>query len=84
MCGLLFELSLRDHGDTPANLVEAIKCRGPDSFSTFHSNIQVSGGHLNVTFSASVLGLRGPDVVPQPVVSERGVLGWNGQVGGGL
>ncbi|WVQ80882.1 hypothetical protein IAT38_002989 [Cryptococcus sp. DSM 104549] len=72
---------------------ESIACRGPDSQRsvTLHFPLKVrrtNEGVLDVTslevkMSASVLGLRG-DLAVQPLVWERGVLGWNGQVFEGL
>lgn len=42
-----------------------------------------SGAEIEITLSASVLGLRG-ELTAQPLVGKRGVLGWNGQVFEGL
>ena len=85
MCGILFSLESQSSGgdsNIDDRLSELISCRGPDSLAT-HS---VTGPNNQcLTFSASVLHLRGPHIVPQPVIGSRGdVLCWNGEVWSGI
>lgn len=88
MCGILFSIAFRDSPSAVHNdLIPYISSRGPDSLQT-HS-IQISVGDsqqsLELTFTSSVLHLRGQKVTVQPLVSETGdVLCWNGEVWQGL
>lgn len=59
--------------------------RGPDSSGIYrwqHCGA-VDDTVLEVTLASSVLGLRGR-LTSQPLIGERGVLAWNGQVFSGL
>ncbi|EIW67931.1 hypothetical protein TREMEDRAFT_72060 [Tremella mesenterica DSM 1558] len=91
MCGLT--LSLRFVGDpdhTPPHseidsLITTNSRRGPDSSAIFRKVFTTCEGcHVELVLAASVLGLRGDGITSQPIISERGVLGWNGQVFDGL
>lgn len=53
--------------------------RGPDVNSTFSHIVDVEGGQVELRLTSSVLGLRG-ELTGQPLIGERGVLAWNGQV----
>lgn len=93
MCGLLFTLRYRPsdpdgsssdvHNDINSAFLQQISHRGPDAQQTHAVSIPISGGSLELSFSAAVLGLRGP-LTPQPVIGKRGILGWNGQVFEGM
>lgn len=85
MCGLT--LSIHPYPPTEEykrllkSLCAACAARGPDVQSTYRTIISTNEGvQIEVVLCASVLGLRG-GVVQQPIVGQRGVLGWNGQVG---
>jgi asparagine synthetase B (glutamine-hydrolysing) len=84
MCGLT--LSIHPYPTTPSHeellgsLCETCKARGPDTQSTYSTTIPLDNGNqIELRLSASVLGLRG-EITQQPIVRNRGVLGWNGQV----
>jgi asparagine synthetase B (glutamine-hydrolysing) len=57
--------------------------RGPDASGVYGTQVHTPAGTLRVSLGAAVLGLRGT-LTPQPLVGERGVLAWNGQVFAGL
>src|SRR5438045_4440416 len=88
MCGILVSVTFRGspsslHGD----LVGYIAARGPDSFETHKIQIAAlpSQQTVELTFTSSVLHLRGQEVTVQPLVSKGGdVLCWNGEVWQGL
>ncbi|ORY78502.1 asparagine synthase-domain-containing protein, partial [Protomyces lactucae-debilis] len=46
--------------------------RGPDALHSIHIGV--------LTLTASVLHLRGPDIVKQPLEQDHGVLLWNGEI----
>lgn len=63
------------------SLVMANSTRGPDASNTYTHLVSLPTGEtIELSLAASVLGLRGREVVSQPVLGEKGVLGWNGQV----
>jgi asparagine synthetase B (glutamine-hydrolysing) len=85
MCGLTLSIHAYPPAEEPSSLVESLckacAARGPDVQSTYRTVITTDTGiQIEVLLCASVLGLRG-GVVQQPIVGQRGVLGWNGQVG---
>lgn len=60
-----------------------ITSTGPDSLRTETRNVQLDGHtQLHLSFTSSVLALRGDHVAAQPLVDEGSgnVLCWNGQV----
>ncbi|KAK2855518.1 hypothetical protein FQN49_005107, partial [Arthroderma sp. PD_2] len=81
MCGIFFSLSTEKHC-YPGQLTEQlIRNRGPDSFQT--RCVCVAGDETAyLTFTSSVLALRGDSTQPQPLVDEasKSVLCWNGEV----
>lgn len=84
MCGILFSLK-RVSSDiietTDEFLVHQVSCRGPDSLRTIRAHAH--GQHLS--FTASVLHLRGTQVTLQPIKSDTGdTLCWNGEAWEGL
>ncbi|WWC85826.1 uncharacterized protein L201_000693 [Kwoniella dendrophila CBS 6074] len=93
MCGLT--LTIRHDPtseDTPSSSISALldsfrstnTQRGPDSQRTYTHLVELENGQrLEVSLTATVLGLRG-ELTAQPIIGERGVLGWNGQVFEGL
>lgn len=89
MCGLTLSIRLLPTDDPSpdevfTSLVSANSSRGPDSSSTYTHSVHLASGHIfEVSLAASVLGLRGREVVTQPMIGKRGVLGWNGQVRSG-
>lgn len=88
MCGILFSCAF---GDSPSadhdGLAPYISARGPDSLQTYRLQIPVGYSEqlLELTFTSSVLHLRGREVTVQPLVSDKlDVLCWNGEVWQGL
>lgn len=88
MCGILFSIRLIDNPSTAHDdLIQWISARGPDSLRTYkvQSSEPNSQQSLELTFTSSVLHLRGREVTVQPLVSNTGdVLCWNGEVWQGL
>ncbi|ORZ03877.1 asparagine synthase-domain-containing protein [Syncephalastrum racemosum] len=81
MCGILFHCSATPC--TPEawdSLAEINTHRGPDAQQT--QRLQVANQHLQ--FFSSVLHLRGPDTVAQPLCSQGNVLCFNGEIFSGL
>src|SRR5215471_143451 len=88
MCGILFSAVFRDFPSAAHDgLVPYISARGPDSLQTYRIQIPFSDSEqsLELTFTSSVLHLRGQKVTVQPLLSEKiDVLCWNGEVWQGL
>ena len=88
MCGILFSVAFRDSPSAAHDdLAPYISARGPDSLQTHR--IQIPVGHaeqsIELTFTSSVLHLRGQKLTVQPLVSEKmDVLCWNGELWHGL
>jgi asparagine synthetase B (glutamine-hydrolysing) len=87
MCGILVSVAPRDISACHDDLVGWIASRGPDSLQTHR--IQLSGRDskppIEITFTSSVLHLRGHGVTVQPLISDTGdILCWNGEVWDGL
>lgn len=83
MCGIYCSISIAANNEPPDRLVRLLNSRGPDScsahsvvFRKHHSDLP-----LYLYFHSTVLSLRGPAVVAQPLVDERtgSVLCWNGE-----
>ena len=89
MCGICLSVSRTDNGAPDSAICAKLKARGPDFLQTIHTAVEscnTSPGlqqapKLYLTFSASVLALRGDAVQKQPVVDpESGsILCWNGE-----
>ena len=87
MCGILVSVAPRDTSVNHDDLVEWIAARGPDSLQTHRIQLPASDSQpsLELTFTSSVLHLRGNEVTVQPLISEAGdILCWNGEVWDGL
>jgi asparagine synthetase B (glutamine-hydrolysing) len=88
MCGILVSVAFRDSPSAAYDdLIPYISARGPDSLQTHR--IQIPVGHveqsIELTFTSSVLHLRGQKLTIQPLVSEKmNVLCWNGELWHGL
>lgn len=82
MCGILFQLLEGDEQqDTDEILLSRVSCRGPDSLRT----ITRSATDHHLSFTSSVLHLRGTEVIAQPIVDQQdNVLSWNGEAWSGL
>ncbi|EWC45195.1 hypothetical protein DRE_06083 [Drechslerella stenobrocha 248] len=86
MCGILFQFAHAGNDSNPSsdNLVRDVARRGPDSLQT----VEITADSCRLSFTASVLSLRGASVVPQPLSSPSTsrahqtaeyVLCWNGE-----
>lgn len=92
MCGIFFSCSQCKQGDPPQILLDSLRRRGPDSAHSV-SRLVTYGSILSqelsfeqnqsfhLTFSSTVLSLRGDCIVSQPLEDpESGsVLCWNGE-----
>jgi asparagine synthetase B (glutamine-hydrolysing) len=82
MCGIYCALSRHGHVLAPPDsLLAKLQSRGPDAL---RQHVVRVSPILCLTFTASVLSLRGDTVVPQPLVdADTGsVLCWNGEAWG--
>ena len=87
MCGILVSVAPRDTSASHDDLVDWIAARGPDSLQTHRIQLPASDSQpsLELTFTSSVLHLRGNEVTVQPLISEEGdILCWNGEVWDGI
>jgi len=87
MCGILVSVGPRDASASHDDLVDWIAARGPDSLQTHRIQLPARDSEtpLEITFTSSVLHLRGHEVTVQPLISGSGdVLCWNGEVWEGL
>ncbi len=77
MCGILFTLtSAKKSAFVDGN--SFISSRGPDSIQEF--KFQLENDDVNAVGASSVLHLRGPLTVSQPLQSTRFCLQWNGEI----
>ena len=79
MCGILIEIRKSSRNKNSLNnLIELIKCRGPDNFN--NTSITLNNGII-IDFYSTVLHLRGLRITVQPLVDVNGnVLCFNGQI----
>ena len=81
MCGILFWIEQEAELRNPVDLLKRIHGRGPDSLHTR----SVEAYDHRLSFTSSVLHLRGSHVVRQPISNDSGdVLCWNGEAWSGL
>lgn len=81
MCGIFFCVSTRAHIALNAEDEKRLRARGPDASHT-HTTIAGLKAHpWHLTFTSSVLALRGDVIVSQPIVHEAtgSVFCWNGE-----
>ncbi|UNI21159.1 hypothetical protein JDV02_007174 [Purpureocillium takamizusanense] len=88
MCGIHATISRSAHRAPSQTLERRLRSRGPDHCSTVHARLD-DGHHgdgpvdkaLYLTFTSTVLALRGDHVARQPLVDESSgsVLCWNGE-----
>ena len=89
MCGIYLCLSRTEVRHLDSEICAKLKARGPDSLQTIYRSVRSPGQSagsddaraLHLTFSSSVLALRGDSIQSQPLVDpESGsVLCWNGE-----
>jgi len=81
MCGIFCHISKHHHVELNAEDADRLSRRGPDA-SRSHETTATAGGNVwLLTFSSSVLALRGSQTQAQPVVDEAtgSVFCWNGE-----
>ena len=81
MCGIHASLSKSGVRTSSPELKLLLSNRGPDHTGTVESNIEKDGISYSLSFTSTVLALRGGDVTTQPFVDPRSgsVLCWNGE-----
>src|SRR5579862_9453956 len=88
MCGIIVSITFDESSTTIHDeLIPWIAARGPDSLKTHrvHLSGETNSHTLELTFTSSVLHLRGKEVTVQPLTSKVGdVLCWNGEIWTGL
>jgi len=87
MCGIVVSIGFTGSSSSiHEKLAPWISSRGPDSLKTVKFNLaSTHAGSPELTFTSSVLHLRGAEVAVQPLVSTTGdILCWNGEVWKGL
>lgn len=74
-------MSAHAHVTVDAEDENRLRARGPDALHTHTTTVQKGSCQRFLTFTSSVLALRGDKIVSQPVVHERtgSVLCWNGE-----
>lgn len=82
MCGIICHVSAHSHAELDDSDVRLLSQRGPDSLNSLKIIVTAACHKWYLTFSSSVLSLRGTTVTQQPLnYSESGsVLCWNGEV----
>jgi asparagine synthetase B (glutamine-hydrolysing) len=88
MCGIFVSVGFRGSSNAvPDEYVDWISARGPDSLQSHTAQILAGDSEhaLELTFTSSVLHLRGKQVTVQPLLSQCGdILCWNGEIWKGL
>ncbi|QIX01613.1 hypothetical protein AMS68_007130 [Peltaster fructicola] len=86
MCGILFSLSTRHSVEPDAEILTVLQRRGPDSTTSLTRTASVtpdtgSSKQFFLSFTSTVLALRGDTVVKQPYFDHTGqsILCWNGE-----
>lgn len=81
MCGIFFSAA-RDHQILPDHATkDELTARGPDSYRAISTKIHATPADIFLTFTASVLALRGVHIQEQPLhdPSSGSILCWNGE-----
>jgi len=81
MCGIHVHISRSYHKKLDAQDAELLSRRGPDAMHTHQTVIETGIARWCLTFTSSVLSLRGNSLQTQPIVddSTSSVLCWNGE-----
>lgn len=79
MCGIFCSLIPRQHAQPSQEVLERLKCRGPDSEAILR--LQTGPARRNIVLCSTVLSLRGLRVTNQPYQDTDGryALCWNGE-----
>ncbi|RKF74666.1 Asparagine synthetase domain-containing protein C4F6.11c [Golovinomyces cichoracearum] len=82
MCGIYVSLSDQTYCEPTSNLSKLICRRGPDYIGHEKTQIQyVNRSQIYISFTSTVLGLRGEGISQQPFRSEKSgsIFCWNGE-----
>ena len=81
MCGIFCAISAKQHVKLNAEASALLARRGPDALKTHSVTVQASERTWHLTFTSSVLSLRGDQVQEQPLIDLKtgSVLCWNGE-----
>ena len=81
MCGIHASISTASNHEASADLYRCLNKRGPDHTGTVHVELPSGSYPLFLTFTSTVLALRGDHVAKQPLVDNDtgSVLCWNGE-----
>ncbi|KAK5100577.1 hypothetical protein LTS08_005328 [Lithohypha guttulata] len=81
MCGIYCCISARGHCELDPEDARILGRRGPDALTTHKTTITTDTHVWHLTFTASVLALRGAQVQVQPIVDQPSgsILCWNGE-----
>lgn len=81
MCGIHATISKSDIAPIHEDFKRCLRNRGPDHLGTVHSTVDVDHAALTLTFTSTVLSLRGDHVAKQPLIDQQtgSVLCWNGE-----
>jgi asparagine synthetase B (glutamine-hydrolysing) len=82
MCGIFCTISRDGHRLPSSNATDLLQHRGPDIVQEYRVALDdQTRRNISLSFSASVLSLRGSAVTPQPLVDTKtgSVLCWNGE-----
>ncbi|KAF5021827.1 hypothetical protein F66182_6120 [Fusarium sp. NRRL 66182] len=84
MCGIYAAISSSPDPKISPELERCLANRGPDHTGTVKTQLDVGGPGLFLTFTSTVLSLRGDHVAKQPLVDPDtgSVLCWNGEAWG--
>lgn len=81
MCGIHATISPSNAPSLDKHLERRLRNRGPDHLGTVHAQLDDQPCPLALTFTSTVLSLRGDHVAKQPLVDGKtgSVLCWNGE-----
>lgn len=81
MCGIHASISSRDFQFPGHDLKHLLGNRGPDHIGEAQVEVENNGAKYCLSFTSTVLALRGGHVTPQPFADEQSgsVLCWNGE-----
>ncbi|KPM43871.1 Asparagine synthetase domain-containing protein C4F6.11c [Neonectria ditissima] len=87
MCGIHAAISSSPNSSISAELIQCLAKRGPDHTGTAQTQVvcrDPDRGSLFLTFTSTVLSLRGDHVAKQPLVDDASgsILCWNGEAWG--
>lgn len=81
MCGIHASISSRDFQVPGHDLKHLLCSRGPDHIGEAQAKVELGGTVYSLSFTSTVLALRGGHLTPQPFVDQQSgsILCWNGE-----